>query len=496
MRFDRHDLLTGLRRARARREPADSAGSPPAVPSGGAAPVGGSAAGEAWLDRMRALLWSAPSSSSDAAAVAGEALQEREEALRRVGQVLDIALRIGELLLASGQGAEDVEAAMLGVTRAYGLVRCEPQVTFTMLSVSYHAGGLPVPVTAARTVRRRAADHSRLDAVHRLVGLILAGDLPLEAAAVRLAAIRAWRGTYAAWVLSAAAGGLAGSASLLVGGVWDSRALLAFLTAFAAAALGDRLAMWLARASVPEFYQFLVGAVPASASGVLLAAAGAGLQGSFVITGGLFALLPGRAVVAGVEDGLTGFYLTAGARLLEVLYLVTGIVLGVLAVVPLGHYLGAELHPEESVGRSSLPVLQMAAAFGLSVSLAVLLQCPRRIVALVAVNGAIGWAVFGSLTEQAGLSAVTATGVAAGLVGLFGQLVSRRRGTTSLLYVTAALGPLLPGSAVYRGLLGFAQGRVDAGLAELSRAVALALALAVGVHAGRELVRLAQHIPV
>lgn len=129
-------------------------------------------------------------------------------------------------------------------------------------------------------------------------------------------------------------------------------------------------------------------------------------------------------------------------------------------------------------------------------SLAVLLQCPRRIVALVAVNGAIGWAVFGSLTEHTGLGPVTATGVAAGMVGLFGQLVSRRRGTTSLVYVTAALGPLLPGSAIYRGLLGFAQGRVDAGLAELSRAGALALALAVGVHAGRELSRLSQHVPV
>jgi uncharacterized membrane protein YjjP (DUF1212 family) len=436
---------------------------------------------------MRALLWSASPA---------EAVYEQEEALRRAGEVLDIALRIGELLLASGQGAEDVEAAMFGVTRAYGLARCEPQVTFTMLSVSYHAGGLPVPLTAARVVRRRAADHSRLDAVHRLVGLILAGDLPLEAAAVRLTAIRARRGPYASWVLSVAAGGLAGSATLLVGGRWGGQAMLAFVTAFAAAWLGDRLATWLARASVPEFYQFLVGAVPASASGVLFAGVGAGLHGSFVITGGLFALLPGRAVVAGVEDGLTGFYLTAGARLLEVLYLVTGIVLGVLAVVPLGHYLGADLHPEETLSRSFLPVLQMGAAFGVSVSLAVLLQCPRRIVALVAVNGAIGWVVFGTLTEHTGLGPITATGIAAGMVGLFGQLVSRRRGTTSLLYVTAALGPLLPGSAVYRGLLGFAQGRVDAGLDELSRAGALALALAVGVHAGRELARLSQHVPV
>ena len=52
-----------------------------------------------------------------------------------------------------------------------------------------------------------------------------------------------------------------------------------------------------------------------------------------MITGGLFALLPGRALVAGVQDGLTGYYITAAARLLEVMYFFVGIVIGVLMVL-------------------------------------------------------------------------------------------------------------------------------------------------------------------
>ncbi len=52
-------------------------------------------------------------------------------------RVLDLTLRIGELLLAGGEGAEDVEAAMLGVAYAYGLARVEPNVTFTLLGISY-----------------------------------------------------------------------------------------------------------------------------------------------------------------------------------------------------------------------------------------------------------------------------------------------------------------------------------------------------------------------
>ena len=69
-----------------------------------------------------------------------------------VATVLHIAVRIGEQLLAGGQGAEDVEAVMLGITRAYRLPDCEPQVTFTMISVSWHAGPDAVPIIVDRTM--------------------------------------------------------------------------------------------------------------------------------------------------------------------------------------------------------------------------------------------------------------------------------------------------------------------------------------------------------
>lgn len=446
----------------------------------------------AWLERMRALLWASPLERPTGEAADSE---EESEAARLTARVLDLALRIGELMLASGQGAEDVEAAMLGVTRAYGLDRCEPQVTFTMISISYQASVVAAPATAARTVRRRNSDYTRLDAVHRLVGEITAGGVSVEETYARLATIRRNRQPYPPWVLSAAAGGLAASATLLVGGRWGTQALLVFAIAFIASVLGDRLAWVLSRQGIPEFYQLALAAMPASASGVILAVTGSGLQGSAVVTGGLFALLPGRALVAAVQDGLTGFYVTAAARLLEVTYLVTGIIIGVLAILPIGVYFAAELRPEETLGRSSLPAVQLPAAVALSFSFAVLLQCPRRALLLVAVNGGIAWTVFGTLTDQADLNPITATGIAAGLAGLFGQLAARNRRASSLPYVTAALGPLLPGSVIYRGVLAFIQGRAEAGLIEVSRAVAIALALAVGVNAGRELARLSQVLP-
>jgi uncharacterized membrane protein YjjB (DUF3815 family) len=69
-------------------------------------------------------------------------------------------------------------------------------------------------------------------------------------------------------------------------------------------------------------------------------------------------------------------------------------------------------------------------------------------------------------------------------------LMSRYQFASSLPYITAAIGPLLPGSATYFGLLNIAQGQLDEGIQSISRAVALALAIAIGVNLGGELARL------
>lgn len=73
---------------------------------------------------------------------------------------------------------------------------------------------------------------------------------------------------------------------------------------------------------------------------------------SAVITGGLFALLPGRALVAGVQDGLTGYYITASARLLEVMYFFIAIVAGVLLAL----YGGFSWVPSSTRRRGSSPM--------------------------------------------------------------------------------------------------------------------------------------------
>jgi uncharacterized membrane protein YjjP (DUF1212 family) len=435
-----------------------------------------------WQDRMRTML-----RMPVAERPAPERMPRAEDEGPAVPRVLDMTLRIGELLLAGGEGAEDVEAAMFAVCRSYGLDRCEPNVTFTLLSISYQPSLVDDPVTASRTVRRRGTDYTRLAAVYQLVDDLSDPEshISLEEAYGRLAEIRRNRHPYPTWVLTSASGLLAGAASVLVGGD-----LIVFVAAMLGAMLGDRLAWLCAGRGLPEFYQFTVAAMPPAAIGVALTLAHVDVKASAVITGGLFALLPGRALVAGVQDGLTGFYITAAARLLEVLYFFVGIVVGVLVILYFGVNLGAKLTPDEALLASDRPYWQIAASMLLSLTFAVLLQQERTTVLAVTLNGGVAWVVYGAMHYAGGFSPVASTAVAAGLVGLFGQLMARYRFASALPYTTAAIGPLLPGSATYFGLLAIAQNDVDEGLVSLATAASLAMAIAIGVNLGSEISRL------
>ncbi|WP_309238100.1 threonine/serine exporter family protein [Streptomyces albidus (ex Kaewkla and Franco 2022)] len=442
--------------------------------------------GAPWQDRMRTMI-RMPLAERPAPERASR--PEDTETGPAVPRVLDLTLRIGELLLAGGEGAEDVEAAMFGVAHAYGLDRCEPTVTFTLISITHQPSLVDDPVTVGRTVRRRGTDYTRLSAVFRLVDDITKGEVTLEEAYRRLAEMRRNRHPFSKGALTVASGTLSGAASLLVGG--DG---LVFVLAALGAMFGDRLAWLCAGRGLPEFYQFTAAAMPPAAMGVLVALMDSQnetkLKAAAVITGGLFALIPGRALVAAVHDGLTGFYITAAARLLEVVYLIVGIVGGVLVVLYVGSKLGANLTPDSAPGASS-PLLQLLAAMLLALAFCVLLQQERHTVLLATLNGGVAWLIYGALHEtEANVNAVPATVAAAGLVGLFGQLMSRYQFASSLPYITAAIGPLLPGSATYFGLLNIAQGHMDEGILNLSRAVALALAIAIGVNLGGELARL------
>ncbi|MEE1782612.1 threonine/serine exporter family protein [Streptomyces sp. SP17BM10] len=438
-----------------------------------------------WPDRMLPLLRT-PTTARPLGDGDGAPADGPEPAV--AGVALDLALLVGEQMLACGEAAEDVEAAMFAVTWTYRVRPCDPQVTFTRVAISYQPGPGEPPVTAERSVRHPAGDCARLAALFRLVTDITAGGVGVDDAHRRLRAVHRDCRRYPAWLLVLSSGLLAGTATLLVGGRADARAWLVFVSAVVAAVAGDRLAALVGRHGLPEFYRIASAATPAAAVGILLSFNQLHLRGSVVITGGLYAFLPGWPMVAAVQDGLTGFYLTAAARLLEALYLMAGVVVGVMSVLYIGVNNGADL-AAQSVPSSSNPPLQLVAALLLALSFAVLLNTEPRTLPGVMLNSGAGWATYGVLVHAGG-EPVMATGLAAVLVGLSGRLMARHRGSSALPFVIAALGPLLPGSVLYFGMIAFVRGEPEAGVSGIGHAAAMAMALAIGVNLGREVARL------
>ena len=100
-----------------------------------------------------------------------------ERDAREVSAIMDLALRIGELLLSSGAGAGDVSAAMNNVARACGLRRFTADVMFTELTMSQQSSPEAPALIQIRQVRYRDVDYGDVTEVDHLIRDLVDGTL-------------------------------------------------------------------------------------------------------------------------------------------------------------------------------------------------------------------------------------------------------------------------------------------------------------------------------
>ncbi|WP_395110699.1 threonine/serine exporter ThrE family protein [Actinomadura sp. SCN-SB] len=404
-------------------------------------------------------------------------------------RAIDLVLRVGELLLASGESTERVNEAMLGLAVAYELPRTEVQVTFTSLLVSAHPGGSALPVTGSRAIRRRTPAYWRLTELHELIHDAAIGKLDLEEAHERLAQIKRGRGPYPPWLLVMSFGLIAASAGVLVGG-----GPVVAVTAFVATVIGDRTAAALARRGIAEFFQLLAASSIGALIAVLVVAMGSPGRVSTVVTGAILALLPGRPLVASIQDGITGDLVSASARLLEVFIMLAAIVAGLGVVVYFAVQLDIDIRVSDLPRPPAVfsPVAVLAAA-GVGLAFAVSLAVPRNVLFAAAIGGALIWSIYVRLHHW-GVAPVFSAAISAVIIGIFASMLARRRRAPILPYVVPAISPLLPGTLLYRAMVELNTGDPQGGVLSLIGALSVALALGAGVNLGGELVRAFQHV--
>ncbi|MFC7612636.1 threonine/serine exporter ThrE family protein [Actinokineospora soli] len=186
---------------------------------------------------------------------------------RTVNIVLDLALRIGDVQMASGAGAADVTATMLAVTGAYGLPHCEVDVIFTSITVACHRGTEMSPVTSLRVVRSRSLDYTRLAHLETFVRDITAGRVPLQDAHSELDKIVEANHPYPRWVATLAWAGMAAAITILIGGQAEMALWAALITAVV-----DRVGRLLNKRALPFFFQQVVGGALATGAALALLA--------------------------------------------------------------------------------------------------------------------------------------------------------------------------------------------------------------------------------
>jgi uncharacterized membrane protein YjjP (DUF1212 family) len=398
---------------------------------------------------------------------------------RDVYKTLDLALRIGELLLSSGAGAADVGATMLNVARSCGLRTATADVTFTELAMSHQSRADEPALIQLRQVRYRVIDYDDLTLVDHLVRDLLDDRITRDEATTRLARIVSSGHHRARWAVTLGNGCLGGGVGLLVGGSGPV-ALLA-----AGVSMGvDLIQQEMSRRRWPLFYQQVVGGLFATLVAVGTAATGARVSPSVLVTAGIILLLAGVSFMGAIQDALTGFPLTAGARILEAMLATAGIIAGVSGGLTIGAMLGADvgrLDPGQ-VSLSDVPLMALGAGIA-AAAFAYASYAPLRTLVPVALVGALAEGVQ-SLARDRGVGTAWSAAAAAVLIGLVSYAVAGRVRVPPLVVVVPTVVPLLPGLAIYRGLSLLSDGSQaggGAGILSIVNAASIAISLAAGV---------------
>lgn len=402
--------------------------------------------------------------------------------------VLDLAMSIGERLLVSGMSANDVVVQMLRVTRAYGLSSVHVDLTYTSIGVTHHRGPTRRPLSMVRIVQPVVVDYSKAREISRLLARIDAG-LGIDEAREAYDEIFWAPAPYPRWIALLGSGGIAAGVSLTFSTSW----LLA-LIAFAAATGAESLLRWLHARRVPPFFSqaAVAGSMTMVAAGVhQLGRRGVPLfedmDPTLIVVGGIVMLLAGVMIVGAVQDAIDQFYVTASARLLEVVMRTAGIVAGILIAVRVLDVWDVSFLVVNTPGSSAPLWAQFVGAGLISLSFAVYCFADAATVVLTALVGLLGYAVYVALVD-AGSSEIVSNTAAALAVGGLATLLVRGTDAPGFGMESGALLPLVPGLALLNGLLKMTGGDpTSPAIVAGGRSLFLALLVALGIAAGATL---------
>jgi uncharacterized membrane protein YjjB (DUF3815 family) len=239
----------------------------------------------------------------------------------------------------------------------------------------------------------------------------------------------------------------------------------------------------------PLFFAQLIAGIVAVAVAATVAVFHPHTDVSLAVTSVIVLLLPGVAFIGGVKDAISGWYLTAIARLAESITAVMGLIIGIQLALTAAAHAGIHLDvaPTKAINLAPTPATLIASGV-IAVFFGIVSRNSPKTLAASAVLSSAGLTIYtGALGID--LSSNWATAAAAITIGALAAVIGTRDRTPTLAITTPAMLPLLPGITMYQGMF--------YGGSHIQNAVMLALALAGGLTAGEYVTTtLRSHCPV
>lgn len=409
-----------------------------------------------------------------------------------VAAVMNIAARIGEILIANATTSADAIKQIHTVCSSYGLHYVHVSITVNTITLNTIIGvDHRTPVNVFRVVTMISENYHKLQEVDRLIRSIRSGATPPEMAEKILDEIDnapiPYRNTrnLAGWTV------MGFFVAMLLGG----DLLLMFfggLTAF----LIMGFSKLLSRGGLPGFFHNVIGGfvatLPAAIAYDFSASIGHTINPSQLIATGIIVLLAGLTLVQSLLDGVTGSMVNASARFFQAMLGTGGIVAGVAAGVQVSELVGMPLPPVEVLPADAAYNNVWLTTFGgamAAASFAVCCFAERAAVLLSFVTAATGSFIFYIVLTPLGAGRLLAIAACAVAVGLAGGLISRRFLINPVITAVAGVTPFLPGSWIYRGMYALMNEQLLLGMMNLLTAIGTCLALAGGVVFGEWLAR-------
>jgi len=411
-------------------------------------------------------------------------------------RALRLSMTVADYLIAMGVAASDVTDVCLSITDRYCERKVSIEIIATVLMFSQDRGNEREPLTLIRSVHAREVNSALIQDIEDVVNEIHEGKLSLDAAEDRLEKLLQNPKKYPQWALNA------GSAAIGAGiGALLSGSPLIILLSFLVSGFISYMLIFLTKLRMPAFFIQVIAAAIVTLVAALLTWLGnhgvtylQGLDPNLIIIGGIVMLVAGLAIVSAVEDAIDEYYITANARILRVVMLTAGIIVGVAVGLYVAKNLGINMTINanrgslfDTVGWQYVGAIAIAAGYALSVN--------TRIsgIVLAGLVGAGGWAIY-SLTAPI-FTPIVGSFIAAAAIGAVAALLARWLRTPASTMITAGIISLVPGLSLFNGLMVLIIGAdkagasLDSGVLILLNALVLALAIAAGASFGNLVAR-------